>query len=142
MPTHPLQDSDITKCINLCFSCSRSCLETLHYCMEEKGTAFSGKHLSLLQFCVDACQMTARLLIAESEFYNQSCELTFELCRACAIECERYEYDEVFQQCADICRSCAESCRGMSGMTVRVPKEEIERKRNSSARANGSAARI
>ncbi|WP_413612712.1 four-helix bundle copper-binding protein [Bdellovibrio sp. HCB-110] len=128
MPTHPMQDSDITKCINNCLNCARSCLETFHYCLEEKGTAFSGKHLSLLQFCVDACRMSAQLLIAESPFHNQACELSFELCQACAIECERYEYDEVFQQCAAVCRRCAESCRAMSGMTVRVPREEIEKR--------------
>lgn len=127
MSVHLMQDSDAAKCIKDCFNCARSCLEAFHYCLDEKGTAFSGKHLSLLQFCVEACELSARLLVAESSFANQSCELTFELCQACAVECERYEYDEIFKHCAEACRRCAESARGMSGMTVRVPKTEIEK---------------
>lgn len=127
MPIHQMQDTDITKAVNNCLNCARSCLETFHYCLDEKGTAFSGKHLSLLQFCVESCELTARLLIAESPFYHQSCELSFELCQACAVECERYEYDDIFKRCAANCHRAAETCRGMAGMTVRVPKEEIAR---------------
>jgi len=134
MPNHQIQDSDVTKCINLCLTCARSCLETFHYCLEEKGTAFSGKHLALLQYCIDACQLSAKLLIGESEFHHQSCELCFEVCNACAVECERYEYDDVFLNCAEICRKCAESCRAMAGMTVRVPREEVTVNNSNSAR--------
>lgn len=125
MANHPMQDTDITRAINNCLNCARSCVETFQYCLEEKGTAFSGKHLSLLQFCVESCQLTARLLIAESNFYHQSCELCMEVCKACAVECERYEYDEVFKRCAANCRRCAESCRGLTGVTVKINAEEL-----------------
>lgn len=134
MPINQLQDSDVTKCIKNCLSCERVCLETFHYCLENKGTAFSGKHLSLLQFCVETCRLSARLLIAESEFHHQACELTYEIATACAIECERYEGDDVFKHCAEVCRRCAEACRGMAGMTVRIPTPEVMARGNSSAR--------
>ncbi|WP_415064317.1 four-helix bundle copper-binding protein [Bdellovibrio sp.] len=124
MPINQIQDSDITKAINNCLNCARSCTETFHYCLEQKGTAFSGKHLSLLQICVESCQLSARLLIAGSEFHHQACELSFEICEACATECERYEEDEVFKRCAATCRRCAEYCRAMSGMTVKLPLTE------------------
>ncbi|MGZ3770896.1 MAG: four-helix bundle copper-binding protein [Bdellovibrio sp.] len=124
MPINKIQDSDTTRCINLCIECTRHCLETFQYCVEQKGTAFSGKHLSLLQSCAESCQINSHLLIADSEFQNQSCELTFEICRACAIECERYPEDEVFVKCAEICRDCAESCRALSGMTVQLPGQQ------------------
>lgn len=124
MPIKPIQDSDISRCINNCIACERTCLETFQYCAEQKGTAFSGKHLSLLQYCVDACQLTTELLIGGSEFSHQACELTLEICHANAIECERYQDDKIFAYCAEICRDCAESCRAIAGMTVKMPGQK------------------
>ncbi|KYG68667.1 hypothetical protein AZI87_05380 [Bdellovibrio bacteriovorus] len=133
MAMNQIQDSDTAKCINNCLASVRVCTETLHYCLQQKGTAFSGKHIALLQFCADACSISAKLMIADSEFHHQACELSFELCDACAIECERYEDDEVFANCAEVCRRCAESCRGMAGMTVRMPMQ---------GRSEGTQARM
>ena len=130
MHNHAVQDSDVTKCIKACLNTTRSCLETFHYCLEEKGTAFSGKHLQLLQLCADACSLSAKLLIAESEFHHQSCELAFEMCLATAVECERYEYDEIFKHCAESCRRSAEMCRAMTGMTVKVPVSEVQKNKS------------
>lgn len=124
MPINQIQDSDTSRCISNCISCARTCLETFQYCVERKGTAFSGKHLSLLQYCVDSCQLSVQLLIGESEFHHQSCELTFELCQSCAVECERYPDEKVFMYCAEICRDCAESCRALAGMTVKLPGQK------------------
>lgn len=125
MSNHQTQDSDITKAVNATLNCARTCMEAFQYCLDEKGTAFSGKHLSLLQACVDACHLTARLLIGESKFANQACELTFELCQACAVECERYEYDDVFKKAAANCHRCAYACKGMIGMAVQISYEEF-----------------
>lgn len=127
MPSQQIQDSDITTAVNSCLNSERACMEAFQYCLDEKGTAFSGKHLSLLQVCVETTRLTARLLIAESPFYHQSCELCYEVCQACAVECERYEYDDVFKIAAASCRRCADSCRHMTGMSVHVTKEEITR---------------
>lgn len=124
MPIKPIQDSDVSRCINNCIACARTCLETFQYCVDQKGTAFSGKHLSLLQHCVDASQLSVELLIGESQFAQQSCELTLELCQACAIECERYQDDKHFSHCAEICRDCAVSCRAIAGMTVKLPGQQ------------------
>ncbi|WP_374029344.1 four-helix bundle copper-binding protein [Bdellovibrio bacteriovorus] len=135
MPINQIQDSDTAKCINSCLSCARICIETLHYCLDQKGTAYSGKLLALLQFCSDACNLSAKLMIAESEFHHQACELSFQLCDTCAVECARYEGDDVIEMCAEACRDCAEACRGMAGMTVRMPyHERVERDRGIGAR--------
>ncbi|MNJ96864.1 hypothetical protein D3C87_145980 [compost metagenome] len=123
-----IQDSDNTKAIKMCLSCSKICLETLHHCLNNgKNGLVGGMHLALLQQCADACQLSGRLMIAESRFHHQACELSFEICQACAEECERFENDPLLARCADVCRKCAESCRAMAGMTVRIPQEEIAR---------------
>lgn len=116
----PLQDSDVTRCIKNCFSCYRVCLETLHHCLSEKDTHFQGRHLAIMQMCADACELAAKMMIADIQFHRQSCVVAFELCEACAEACERYESDMEMKKCADICRQCAESCRGMTGTAVNI----------------------
>lgn len=121
MATNPvLRDSDMEKCINNCLNCARVCLETLHHCLNGRSNRFQGNHIALLQACVETCQLSAKMMIADLKFHHQSCELCYEICEACAIECERYADDPIMAKCADFCRRCAESCRGMAGMTVRM----------------------
>ncbi len=115
-----IQDSDMTKAINNCFNCHRSCLETLSHILSQKGGRVNNEHISILQMCADVCDLSAKMMIQDSPFHHQSCELCYELCEACAEECEKYADDPVFQRSARNCRQCAESCRGMAGMTVKI----------------------
>lgn len=127
MITNPSQDSDNAKGIKACFSCSRVCLETLQYCLQQKLNKFTGKHLAILQFCADACETSAGLMMADIHLYHQSCEFSYELCSRCAAECDKYQDDTAMARCADECRRCAEICRAMAGMTVRVPSSSALR---------------
>ena len=120
-----MQDSDMTRCIDNCMNTARTCLEAIHYCLNEKG--FAGKHIELMQTCVETCHLSTRLMIADSEFHHQACELCFEVCDACAAECENFVEDEMLTRVARACRKSAESCRGMAGMTVRVSSRSSSR---------------
>ncbi len=124
--TYQVQDSDMSRCIESCQSCSRTCLETAHYCLTQQGVSAGSTILGLLFQCADVCQLSVRMMAAESEFHHQSCELCFEVCQRCAVECEKYEQDEVFKKCAKVCRRCAEDCRKMSGMTVQIKEGSRE----------------
>jgi hypothetical protein len=136
MATPVIQDSDIVKCIKSCLNCSRVCLETLAHCLSKgKNGIATGKHLSVLQLCADSCQLSARMMIAESEFHHQACELTFEVATGCADLCERFADDEVMKHCAEVCRRCAESCQYSAGMTVSVNLREEQAKSGMSYRA-------
>ena len=121
---HQMQDSDMARCISNCLNTQRACLEAIAYCLEERGTAHSGKHIQIMQTCVETCNLSVRLMSMNSDLHQQACELCFEACDACAIECEQYEDDEVFKRCAEACRRSAESCRGMAGMTVTVRRHQ------------------
>jgi hypothetical protein len=116
----PMQDSDTAHCIKSCLSNKRICLETLHYCLTQKMTHFQGRHIALLGMCADACELAAKMMIADIQFHRQSCVVAFELCLACAEECEKYMEDTAMKRCADSCRKCAEFCRGMMGTTVEI----------------------
>ena len=116
----PLQDSVVTRCIKNCFSCHRVCLETLHHCFSQKDTHFQGRHLAIMQMCAEACELAAKMMIADIQFHRQSCVVAFELCEACAEVCGRYENNAEMKKCADSCRQCAESCRGLTGTAVNI----------------------
>ena len=119
-----IQDSDITRSIKHCLTCAKVCFETLTHCLE---MGMSGKHISHMQLCADTCQLAARMMMADSDLHQQSCELCFEMCMACAEMCDRYDEPEM-HRCAEVCRNCAESCRHSAGMTVRVNmRQESER---------------
>jgi hypothetical protein len=118
MATNPMIDSDMARCIRNCLTAHRACLETLHHMLSQKSTKFQGREITLLQLCADTCDLSAKMMIADVPFHHQSCELCFEICDACAMECEKYPDDHEMSRCADLCRQCAESCRGMAGMTV------------------------
>ena len=124
-PQQPLQDSDTTRCIKNCLSCHRVCMETLHYIHGQKATHFQGRLLSMLEVCVDVCDLSAQMMIADLPFHHQSCELCYEVCQACAEELEKFELDADILRCADACRKCAESCKGMAGMTVKMRPSQV-----------------
>lgn len=122
---HQMQDSDMARCISNCLNTQRACLEAISHCLEEFGTAHSGEHIQLMQACVETCNLSVRLMSMNSDFHQQACELCFEVCRACAEECERYADNEVMQRCAKACRQSELSCRGMAGMTTKIhPRQE------------------
>ena len=134
MATNPLQDSDTAHCIRNCLTTHKACLETLHYMLTQKSTHFQGKHVTLLQLCADTSDLSAKMMIADVEFHQQSCALCFELCQACAEECERYPEDAELRRCADLCRQCAESCQAMMGMTVTMASSARARKPQETSR--------
>jgi hypothetical protein len=116
-----MQDSETAHCIKNCLSSHRVCLETLHYCLSQKSTHFQGRHIAIMEMCAEACELAAKMMIADIQFHRQSCVVAFELCTACAEECEKYEVDAKMLRCAEFCRTSAESCRGMMGTAVHIP---------------------
>jgi hypothetical protein len=124
--TYQVQDSDMSRCIESCLTCSRACLEAAHYSLAQQSVSAGSAVLALLYQCADVCQLSVRMMAAESEFHHQSCELCFEVCQRCAEECDRYEQDEFMKKCAKVCRRCGEECRKMAGMTVQIKEGSRE----------------
>jgi hypothetical protein len=136
MAALPIQDSDTAKCIKSCMSCAKACFEALHFLLASKvSTALQGRDIATLQMCADACNVSSRMMLLELPFHHQACELSFELSRACAEICERYD-DPAMVRCAEACRHCSETCRGMAVMTVKMrgPQQDFSRATNASVR--------
>lgn len=130
MSYNQIQDSDMTKCIHHCLNTYRTCLETLHYCFSNHSVHATAPLISTLQLCADASNLSAKAMIADSEFHQQSCELCFEVCQKCAEELELFAGDSTLLKAAEICRQCARSCRGMAGMIARVQTEKASSQRS------------
>jgi hypothetical protein len=106
--------SEMQHCITNCMTCSAVCEQTLQYCLKQGGRHAQAKHVSLLQDCIEICDLSAHFMLRGSQRHQSTCRACAEICEACAAECDAMGNDPVMQQCAEMCRSCAASCRSMS----------------------------
>ena len=57
--------------------------------------------------CADLCNLTAKLLIRDSEFAHKLLALCEQACRHCSEECSKHEHEHC-QHCAAVCQECAD----------------------------------
>lgn len=110
---------DMRECIDRCQGCQEVCLETISHCLELGGEHAEPGHIRLLMSCAEICDTSARFMLMGSEHHALTCGVCAEICDACATDCERFDDDELMEQCADECRRCAETCRAMAGTHAR-----------------------
>jgi hypothetical protein len=108
---------ELKQCIDHCFECHRSILETVQYCLTLGGRHAQAAHIQLLQNCASICQTSAEFMIAVSPLHPDVCAAAAQVCTDCADECESFE-DYQMERCAQACRRCAESCGRMSRRKV------------------------
>ena len=58
-------------CINDCFDCHSTCLETIAYCLQKGGKHAEGSPIFLLQDCIETCQACISFLIRDSDFFER-----------------------------------------------------------------------
>jgi hypothetical protein len=116
MPQQKMMNSGMQECIDTCFDCSRTCLETLSHCLNLEGPHKEAKHISLLQICADICQVSARAMTFGLEQHSSICRACADLCRDCATDCRQFQDDKIMANCADVCEKCASSCEQMASM--------------------------
>jgi hypothetical protein len=106
--------AEMQMCINDCFDCHSTCLETIAYCLHKGGQYADESHICLLQDCAELCQVGGNFMLRGSDFNGQVCELGALICESCADECDRFEDDLQMKACAETCRRCADSCLQMT----------------------------
>lgn len=102
---------NLEQCIRSCTDCSRTCLETVAYCLEKGGQHAAPDLVKLLQDCADICQVSAASMARGSDFHGRLCALCAEVCERCAEACEQHGDDAQMKRCAEQCRRCAQECR-------------------------------
>lgn len=105
--------SEMQACIRDCTDCAHACWETLAYCISQGGKYVAEAHIRLLIDCIEACDMSASMMLRGSEFHARHCALCAEICKACEESCEEFAGDATMKACEDACRRCFESCRRM-----------------------------
>lgn len=92
----------LTDCAAACEYCGYACLHEMDVNMMAQCIAFDHD-------CADICTLAARLITRNSEIAMQYLLLCEEICRKCAEECGKHDYDHC-RRCAEACRNCAEAC--------------------------------
>src|ERR1044072_5062116 len=88
-----LANAETQMCINDCFDCHSTCLETIAYCLQKGGNHAGESNIFLLQDCAEICQASGNFIIRTSEFYEKVCELCAEICESCAKTCDDFKDD-------------------------------------------------
>ncbi len=101
---------DLSRCIELCTACHRTCVQTAIHCLARGGAHASRDHIRLVWDCSEICALSADFLSRGSPFHRQTCQACAMICEECATDCRRMD-DAILAQCAEACRACAASCR-------------------------------
>lgn len=110
------QDSPMQECIDICYDCSKMCLEMIPSCLGKGEKHADPTHILLLQNCAEICRTSAQFMMTNSAFSNDLCSVCADVCRQCAEDCDSFGDDEMMKQCAEVCRACADSCEGIAKM--------------------------
>lgn len=105
------------QCIKDCTTCYQVCIQTVQHCLKLGGDHAAPDHIRLLLDCSDLCKTSIDLMLRQSPYAHQLCDLCAAVCEACAADCEdMMGSDEAMKACAQACRDCARSCRAMHSM--------------------------
>ncbi len=115
MPHARHMTQEMRECVAACLDCHASCTETSTHCLMMGGEHASPDHQKLLLDCAQACITSADFMLRMSPFHVRYCEISADLCRACAEDCEKLAHgDETMMLCVAVCRRCEQSCRRMA----------------------------
>lgn len=87
--------------------CEMICCATALKCASD-GNQMLAK---LCMECSAVCKLACQCLCLESSHCKQLLELCAQICKNCAMECEKNRSMEC-QECAESCKTCAECCTG------------------------------
>ncbi len=105
-------------CIESCWRCHVTCVDTEHYCLEKGGIHVMMTHVALMADCADVCIKAADSMIRHSSAHAAICIACAQLCESCALECETFKNDKQMLVCARARRDCAAHCREMSKLAI------------------------
>ena len=108
--------SSMQECIDKCMECSTTCLELIPYCLNKGAEHAEAQHIMLLQNCAEICRTSATLMISNSQFSADLCNVCASVCNQCADSCKEFGDDQMMNQCATVCRECADSCKQTTKM--------------------------
>lgn len=109
-PAATAMSEDISRCIETCLSCYKTCLSTaMNHCLETGGKHVGPAHFRLMMAHSEICRTSAHFMLINTPQHKHTCRECAEICAECADE-----RIGGMDECVAICRACAESCRAMA----------------------------
>lgn len=115
--SHPMSSvrEGIAECITACYDCAEVCTICADACLAEPTVANLVKCIAVNQNCAAICLATGAVLSHQSaldpSIARGQLQACIEVCRACALECERHGGQmEHCAVCASACRRCESAC--------------------------------
>jgi Domain of Unknown Function (DUF326). len=105
-----MENHDHRALIQQLLNCALACENCASACLHEEDVTMMANCIMIDRDCADICTLAARLLQRNpSQIAHQFLLVCEEICRTCADECGKHQYDHC-QRCARACLSCAEAC--------------------------------
>lgn len=105
--------NSIDSLIKLLYECAAACQKCVSGCLEEDADKMKACIITNLD-CADICIATATFLARNSIHGKHLITECIEICRACAIECEKHRHQHCID-CAIACRECVIACEAFRG---------------------------
>ena len=106
---------DVRRCVDECSACHELCTECVPHCLSLGGAHAAPDHIRELLDCARLCAVSVELMLRQSDFQVDVCDICAEACDLCAESCDPLAGDDdMMQRCADQCRRCADACRAMT----------------------------
>ena len=109
-----LQSQNYRTCIDAGHECLEACEICAVKCLHDEDVKSMTKCIELCLTCSHTCAAASLVMSGESDYSKKVCGLCAEVCEACADECEKHSNMDHCRQCAGICRKCAEECSRVS----------------------------
>jgi hypothetical protein len=77
-----------------CNTCRASCLEIVGYSIRMQGYYAEVGHVRLLEDCARICETMVDFVLRGSELSGALRTLCADVCRRCAQDCDRFDYDQ------------------------------------------------
>lgn len=108
-------EKNMEQCIADCFASFSASTKCLSHCLEKGGKHAEKAHIQLMIECADMCKMSMSLMLSNSQFAFEHCQLCAKVCELCAESCAAHAHgNKVMEDCVNACKKCAESCRSMA----------------------------
>ena len=108
-------EKNMEQCIADCFASFSATTKCLSHCLEKGGKHAEKAHVQLMMECAEMCKMSMGLMLSNSQFAFEHCQLCAKVCDQCADSCAALEHGStVMADCVKACKKCAESCRSMA----------------------------
>src|SRR6185312_5643377 len=95
---------EMTRCIEVCLSCYKTCLSTaMNHCLEAGGKHVEPAHFHLMMACAEMCRTSAHFMLINTPHHKHTCKECAEICAECAKDCKRIGG---MDECVAACEAC------------------------------------